>query len=229
MRRLVRGGAEVYSGWSVSNPIRESESRAVMEMVGVPQKNLVFHSLPDGKLCSHLEELVQKWEKVVREVAPHRIVVGAFECGHLDHDSTNFAVNQARESLGKTSLPIFEVPFYHTYLTRIPVINRFADDEGEEIIALTEEEQKIKIRASRMYRSQRIGLYLTGYTLLKTLSLRPVRLYATERMRLQTHDNFFEPNLPAELAEKVKRSEKWKQWLEAMKRYAEKHSRVGSF
>lgn len=200
-----------------------------MEMIGVPQNNLYFHSLPDGRLCSHLEPLVQKWTKVVREVMPHRIVVGAFECGHLDHDATNFAVSQACESMRKTSLSIFEVPFYHTYLTRIPVINRFADAEGEEVITLTEDEQKMKIRASRMYRSQRIGLYLTGYTLLKTMSLRPVRLYATERMRLQTHSNFFEPNLPRDLAEKVKRSEKWRQWLEAMKRYTEKHSPVGSF
>jgi len=199
-----------------------------MEMICVQQENLFFHKMPDGELCRHLEELVEKWKEVVREVEPTRVAVGAFECGHLDHDSTNFAVNQARESLGLTAMPIFEVPFYHTYFTRIPVINRFANAEGEEVLMLTDEEQRMKIRASRMYPSQRIGLYLMGYTLLKAVSLRPIRLCATERMRLQTHLDFFEPNLPEGLKEKVKSSEKWRTWVEALRRYSERCSRVGS-
>jgi LmbE family N-acetylglucosaminyl deacetylase len=222
MRRLVKSGANVHCGWSVSNPVREAESRRVMDRLGVLQQHLSFLTYPDKGACDHLYELASDWARIVESAKPDVIAVGAFECGHIDHDSTNFAVRHALDSIGKSSVPMLEIPWYHTYLTRIPVLNRFADPTGEEVLELDVEEQKLKREVSRMYPSQNIASLLFWYTLLSWIKLKPVDLRKTERMRLQTHFDYTVPNLPDALNKKVRRSQTWNRWIRSVERFAER-------
>jgi LmbE family N-acetylglucosaminyl deacetylase len=212
IRRLARLGAEVWAGWSVSNATRETEARAVMRLLGVSEERLFFFEAPDGDACGHLASLRDQWAEAIRVSNPSRIAVCAFECGHLDHDSTNYAVNGAVRGVG-VECEVFEFPLYHTYLTRIPVLNRFADPTGEEVLRLVREEWRLKRTVSRMYPSQNIGSLLVWYTLWGWVRLRPPALCRTERMRRQTHFDFTTPNLPEPLRSRVQRSEKWQRWL----------------
>lgn len=222
MRRLVNSGASVHCGWSVSNRVREAESRKVMERLGVVQQNLTFLEHPDKGACDHLIELTSNWVTIIECAKPDVIAIGAFECGHIDHDSTNFAVRHALDTIGKSAVPMVEIPWYHTYLTRIPILNRFADPAGEEVLELDAEEQRLKREVSRMYPSQNIASLLVWYTVLSWVKLKPVDLRRTERLRMQTHFDYTVPNLPGELKQKVMRSETWKRWIRAVERFAER-------
>lgn len=208
MKRLADDGADVFAGWSVSNPVREKEAVAMMQSIRVPRDRLFFFDMPDGSSCEHFKKLVDSWAWAIEVADPRRIVAGAFECGHIDHDTTNAAVHRASQG----RVPMFEVPFYHTYLTKIPVINRFADPLGEEVLVLRPDERRLKLRASKSYPSQNIGSLLKWYTALGIAKLNPPKLCHTERMRLQTHFDYTIPNLPEPLRGRVETSAKFQRF-----------------
>jgi len=212
MRRLASSGAEVWAGWSVSNPTREAEARAVMRFLGVSEARLFFFDAPDGDACEHLASLQGRWAEAMMLSNPSRVVVCAFECGHLDHDSTNYAVTHAVADISG-ECEVYEFPIYHTYLTRVPVLNRFADSTGEEVLSLLPEEWSLKREVSRMYPSQNIGSLLVWYTFWSWARLRPAALCRTERMRRQTHFDYLRPNLPEPLRSRVEHSAKWLRWV----------------
>lgn len=233
MRRLVASGAEVWAGWSVTDATREAEARAVMRGIGVRKERLFFHGMPDRCACDRLTELTEAWADAVRRARPDRIVVGAFECGHIDHDSTNFAVSRALihcgiESFNSLNTPrvegvkslVLEIPLYHTYLSRIPVINRFADPAGEEVLHLNPSEWGLKRRVSRSYPSQNIGWLLFWYTLFGWLKVSPPALCRTERLREGAHSDYSTPNLPEPLCSRVRRCKTWDRWRKAVKDYS---------
>lgn len=206
IHRLTTAGSEVFMSWMHSTPEREEEARHAADLVGVKQDRLSFFASPDGRVLEDIPGLLPLFIAQVKEVRPGRVVCGAFEQGHLDHDATNFLVNRT------FSGPVFEAPWYHTYAQRIQTVNRFADPAGEEAMELTREEREFKSRLSRCYPSQRIRDLLVWYRIYGVLSGRSVDLLSTERLRLQTHKDFLTPNLPERIARKVKRTSKWKRW-----------------
>jgi hypothetical protein len=206
-RRLIEHGHEVFLSWTHHNSIREAEARRAANFLGVPQDHLFFFGAADGRSVEQLDQLLPMFERLMANVRPDRVVCGAFEQGHLDHDTTNFLVAHT------FSGTICEFPLYHTYLTKAPVINRFADPRGEEIIHVPREEQRFKLQLARQYPSQRIWRNLICYEVLHTVKLRPARLRRTERMRIQGPIDYSRPNLPPLLAQKVERSRRWQYWF----------------
>ena len=178
--------------------------------LGVPQEQLFFHGATDGSVCDSLLEMHPKFAEMMSRVKPDRVVCGAFEQGHLDHDATNYLVNATFEGT------VLEVPLYHTYLTRLQVLNRFSDPTGEEILALSPEEGQFKIDSARGYPSQTIWRVLLWNERWWRARLQPARLWETERMRLQTHRDFSRPNHPPRLARRVASSAAWVRWVEAL-------------
>ncbi|MBA3725738.1 MAG: PIG-L family deacetylase [Armatimonadetes bacterium] len=213
MRRLVQAGADVWAGWSVTDPVRAAEGTSVIEKLGAPKERLFYHGMPDKGACEHLPELASLWSSAIERAKPERIALGAFECGHIDHDSTNFAVHRACDG----RIPMLEIPLYHTYLTRTPVLNRFADPRGEEVLGLEPEEWRLKREVSRMYKSQNIGRLLVYATAWGWMKGRPPALCRTERMRLQTHFDYETPNLPEPLRSRVMATETWRRWAACVK------------
>lgn len=210
IKRLADVGAEVWMSWTHSNPEREEEARSAARLLGVPQDRLRFFCAPDGHVAEHIAELVPGFKGLIQEVRPDRVVCGAFEQGHLDHDATNFLVNRAFEG------PVLESPFYHTYTHLIQTINRFADPSGEEVIELCDAEQEFKRVLSRAYPSQRIGDLLIWYEVWRALCGQRADLWKSERLRLQTHREYRQPNLPPALAARVALSKSWHRWLRAV-------------
>ncbi len=210
IRRLTKNGNEVFMSWTHSNDVREREGRAAALVLGVPQRNLYFFGAQDGQACDHIPQLLPEFEKMMLAVRPDRVACGAFEQGHIDHDTTNFLVNHSFDG------PVLEIPFYHTYLTRFQTLNRFSQGRGQEIIELDRDERRLKTMVARQYPSQNIWSVLLWYEIWQRARLRPIELTRTERMRVQTHHAFDRPSHPAPLARRVQRSPHWHRWVRAL-------------
>ncbi len=210
--RLSRAGAEVWVSWTHSIPVREAEARGFARLAGIPADRLHFFEAPDGFVCDHLELLEPQFGALVERVRPDRVVCGAFEQGHIDHDATNLLVNRVYDG------PILEVPFYHSYADRLMVVNRFATREGQEVIRTTHEEAMFKRSVARLYPSQRIkDILFWAERIRKVLGREP--LASTERLRLQRHHDFLRPNLPPRLARRVLETRTWGRWERAVRKY----------
>jgi LmbE family N-acetylglucosaminyl deacetylase len=211
IKRLADQGNEVFVTWTHSNRMREQEARAVALLLGVHEDRLHFFGAGDGSVADEIPELLPEFRKWMAQVKPDRVACGAFEQGHIDHDATNYLVNRSFDG------PIFEIPFYHTYLTRFQILNRFADPAGEEVCSLSRDEQMLKMHVARQYPSQNIWTILRWYQMWQKARLRPMELTRYERMRLQTHRDFLRPNLPPRLAARVTRCAAWRRWEKAIR------------
>jgi hypothetical protein len=211
IRRLTQSGNQVYISWTHNKPIREKEARAVAELLGVPQDNLFFHHATDGSVCDEILDLIPKFQAMMDSVKPDRVCCGAFEQGHLDHDSTNLLVNLTFKG------PILEIPFYHDYRSGIQRFNRFSDPTGEEVLHLTPEEVRFKKDVAKQYPSQNIWRLLLIYEVWQACQLKRICLAKSERMRFQRHRTFSQPNHPQPLASKIKKCPKWKRWKTSLR------------
>jgi LmbE family N-acetylglucosaminyl deacetylase len=213
IRRLTLQGADVFVSWTHSTPTRIEEAKAFAEAVGIPEDRLRFFDSPDGRVLEDLPRVIPLLRGAVNDIRPSRIVCGAFEQGHLDHDATNYAVSKAFD--GQT----FEAPFYHTYASLIQTVNRFADPTGEEVLALEPDEITQKKRFAELYPSQRIRELLVWYGVWQRLRGRSEDLCASERLRLRGPLDYLKPNLPAALSERVRRTARWKRWEQTVRTY----------
>ena len=207
IKRLSDSGARVGLSWTHDTAVREAEAMHFAEAAGVSGERCYFHHATDGDVCTEIGLLLPRFREMVADFAPDRLVCGAFEQGHIDHDATNYLVNSA-----KGSALVLEVPFYHTYLTRMPRINRFASSENQESIVLAGQEVSFKRRVARSYPSQRIWTNLI-FAELRARLLGEGSLCTREFMRFQTWSDFRTPNLPPRLAERVQKSPTWLRWL----------------
>ena len=212
IKRLRDAGAEVYINWTHSTEIRRSEGRVVGAKLGIPDSNLSFMDAPDGSVCDHLVEYLPQFQELMQRVEPDRVVCGAFEQGHLDHDSTNWLVNHSFEG------PVFEAPFYHPYSRRLQRMNVFAVPDGQECLPLAPKEWRLKLEIAKAYPSQNIWTVLWWHEVWQSVRLRPAELRKRELMRLQVHRDFKTPNLPEPLRSEVIQCVQWKRWLGAVER-----------
>lgn len=213
IRRLVANGNRVHISWTHSTPVREAEAKRASLVLGVPSDNLLFFGATDGQACREMRSLFPKFQEAMREIRPDRVVCGAFEQGHIDHDTTNYLVHRAFDG------PIFETPFYHTYVKRAQRINRFSYGHGEYVLRLDPEEVRFKKDFAKMFPSQNIWSVLLAYETWQVIRLKRIELAQSERMRLQIHHDFQRPNHPARIAKKVERCATWRVWLECLREF----------
>jgi LmbE family N-acetylglucosaminyl deacetylase len=212
IKRLTDLGAEVFLNWTHSNQVREKEGRLVAAILGVPDSNLSFMGATDGSVCDELLELRPQFEELIARVKPDRVCCGAFEHGHLDHDATNWLVNQS------FSGPVFEIPFYHPYTRRLQRMNTFPNRVGEESLPLRADEWDLKVKVAKSYRSQNIWTVLWWYEAWQIARFKPIELRKRELMRRQTHHDFLIPSLPEPLKSEVEKSAQWRRWRAAVER-----------
>jgi LmbE family N-acetylglucosaminyl deacetylase len=211
IKRLTDAGHDVYLSWTHNIPVREAEARSTAELLGVPADRLYFHHSTDATTCLELRQLLPRFLEMVDESKPDVAVCGAFEQGHLDHDSTNYLLNRVFAG------PVLEIPFYHTYVNpKIQVMNRFSVASGQEVLTLTKEEQRFKLEVAKRYKSQNIWQVLLAYEIFQFVTFRKPELRTREIMRLQTHKNFRVPNHPEPIRRRVESHRTWKLWLESL-------------
>jgi LmbE family N-acetylglucosaminyl deacetylase len=211
VRRLLAQGIPIHICWTHSTPVRERESRSALSTIGVREEDMTFFDAPDGKVVDTIELLKPRLCALVRSFAPSRVVTHAFEQGHIDHDATNLLVNMCFDG------PVFETPFYHTYLTKMPRLYCFSNKNGEETIQLTPEERRIKKRLVCMYPSQTVRRNVVAYELAHAVTMRKPPLFQYERLRRQQHTDFLTPNHPPMLAKRVAKSRTWKRWTSTVR------------
>ncbi|MBS1727900.1 MAG: PIG-L family deacetylase [Armatimonadetes bacterium] len=208
MKKLIDNGNEVFVSWTHSTPVREAESRKVSEQLGIPQENLFFHLASDGIICTEFRDLLPRFREIMSTVKPDVVACGAFEQGHVDHDTTNVLVNLSFDG------PVLEIPFYHTYATRLQVMNAFSDPTGQSVLDLSSDEQRLKRQIAKLYRSQNIWSVLLWFEIWQVAQGRRTTLSSRETMRLQQHKLFRLPNHPAYVAALVERCDKWHWWCD---------------
>lgn len=206
--KRVSGGAKAWISWTHSTPVREAEARHAATLLGIPEERLRFFHAPDGGAAEDMSRLLPLFREMMQEIKPDRVVCGAFEQGHLDHDATNLLVNLAYDGT------VLEAPFYHTYLTRMPTLNRFATDGAGGELRVELWERKLTIEIARAYKSQRIAWNLFWGNL-RELLIHKERLGTVVRLRVQAHKDFLKPNLPDDLRKRVEQSDQWRRWIEA--------------
>lgn len=207
IKRLTDAGAEVWISWTHATEERRAEAEHASESLGVPLTRLFFHRGDDGVVCRQMASLLPGFRSMVDKVRPDRIACGAFEQGHLDHDATNCMVHEVFDG------PIFEIPFYYSYLTRMPRVNRFADPTGQEVLDLFPDEKRFKKDYAKLFPSQKIWKNML-FANVAAKAGGDGSLSATERMRLQSHTDFDRPNHSGQLKERIEISERWNLWLE---------------
>ena len=213
IRRLTANGNEVYMSWTHSNQFREAESRKVAELLGVPQANLTFHCATDGKVGAEFEPMLSAFYEMVSHIKPDVIACGAFEQGHPDHDTTNVLVNTVFCG------DVLEIPFYHTYATKLQHVNSFSDPAGQSVLQLKPEEIKLKREVAKLFVSQNIWKVLLWFEIWQAIQCRGSNLSSREVMRIQKHKLFRVPNHPYGLAKKIEQTETWRTWCDQVLPY----------
>ncbi len=211
MRRLVQAGHDVRISWTHSPDFRLKEGVAAAALVGIGEDKLYIHNSTDGSTCDEMADLLPSFRAMMRHAKPDFVVCGAFEQGHLDHDATNWLVNQ---TFGGT---VIEAPFYHTYIRpQLQRINQFSDPKDQEVIVLDRAEQRFKLDFAKQFRSQNIWQVLLTFEIISALLLQPAKLRKRELFRRQTHRDFRTPNHPHRLAKRVEKTPQWQRWMDAV-------------
>ena len=210
IQKFDRDGAEVSLAWTHDLPIRRTEAIAAAQLFPVPEERLHFFGGRDGSVIDDYDTVFPKLNSLIEELAPDRVLTVAYEQGHIDHDATNLFVNLAYQG------PVYEWPMYFTYLTRTPIMNRFAEPAEEEVRQLTREERELKTKLAKAFPSQTIWRNIVWYQRWRRLVLDRVDLLGEERLRLQTHHDWTKPNLPEPLKQRVQQSPTWARWTAAV-------------
>jgi hypothetical protein len=217
IKRLTNAGAKVYLSWTHGTTVREAEGRNAAKVLGIPESNLRCFGGPDGTIHEHMESYINHYRDWIAQVKPDRIVCGAFEQGHLDHDATNYMLNRVFDG------PILEVPFYHAYLSRVQRMGRFSTVCEQEILGLEPIEVRFKKDFAKLYPSTNIWSCLLWYEIAQVAQFKRPELALTERMRLQEHRNFHEPNHRGKLLERVRSCPRWSSWIRALNEFESAH------
>ncbi len=209
--RLLKQGVPVRVLWTHSTNVRANESRNAMRALGVDPGSLTFFTSVDGDVISSVSELRTPVTALIQDFKPTRVVTHAFEQGHIDHDATNLLVNLCFKG------PVFEAPYYHTYLAKFPKLYCFSTPEGEETTPLSAQERSMKKRLVRMYPSQTVRRNVIVYELVHTMTMRKPPLFQLERLRRQTHTDFLRPNHPEPMASRIAKCKTWQRWVRGAK------------
>ncbi|MFH1538331.1 MAG: PIG-L family deacetylase [bacterium] len=156
----VRGGRDVHVIWitdgAVTAPpsIREKESRGVMEMIGVPQKNLDFLGHPDQYSYKHLYMAFRDVMEIAEKHHFAEITNNAYEGGNIDHDVASLMGSLAAERL-EPKPTNYEFPLYNAYKNNYRVAKFIPRDDTEILyVKLDKELAELMISSLDMYPSQ---------------------------------------------------------------------------
>lgn len=115
---LIDRGAEVHAAWLTSGDFlgqgdrRERELAEAAKVMGLVPERIHRIRLPDLGLVSRLSEAARIVSDLYRRLEPDKVFANAYEGGHPDHDSVNFAAYEARVLSG-VNAELFEFPLYN--------------------------------------------------------------------------------------------------------------------
>lgn len=118
MMLLMDRGADVHGVWVTSSDFRgkgqtrEQELARAMQVLGLSEDRVHLLRVPDLGVHREMDRAADLVVRTFERIAPHAVVVDAFEGGHPDHDSANFL---AYEALRRTGIEaqLYEFPLYN--------------------------------------------------------------------------------------------------------------------
>lgn len=160
MEADVRAGRNVHAIWitdgsGTADPKqRETESRAAMKFIGVPQENLHFLGYQDRYSWKHFDDVYRDVMKLVDDLKPAEITADAYEGGNIDHDVASLMGSLAKERFAYVKAA-YEFPLYNTYKNNYRA-NQFLprDDSPTLYTKLDDKLLNDKIKALEFYPSQ---------------------------------------------------------------------------
>jgi LmbE family N-acetylglucosaminyl deacetylase len=197
--------------WLHSTRRRRAESLSVLTAQGLGDAFVRFGEFPDGRMALCVGEMADWLREVGESFRPDRVVLPAFEQGHMDHDSGHVAGRLAFD------IPADEYPLYHAYGDRLLTVNTFAPIGGpERRRILTARERRRKRWLLRAYRSQRVALHGDLFHALSLVRVRSQSPFRQESVRAVTHASY---DLPAHRSVRVAQISlrpAWRAWLSAV-------------
>lgn len=118
MAMAIKSGIEVHGLWMTSGDYfgggekRKVEHSKAMGILGLSESYTEICDFPDLGLIYNLTGCIEKIAEVIGNIKPNRVFTTAYEGGHPDHDSANFACFMALKSM-KADIPMFEFPLYN--------------------------------------------------------------------------------------------------------------------
>ena len=125
--------------------IRLKEFKGAMELLGVPEKNLLFFGFEDGTLEMHKAEAEEKVINVIEKCWPADVYYPFRRDCHPDHRATNWIVRHALQQLRYAGS--YEFTIIHTHAVLGPVMEKFLsilkrDEVGEDVSAFVTTKKK---------------------------------------------------------------------------------------
>lgn len=138
---------------------RRAEVVDALRLVGFDESRIRCLGMVDGEATLRMVELCHRVIDLFIELDPEIVLTHPYEGGHTDHDTTAFAVHLAAGILRREGVDapiILELTSYHNRNGR-RVRSRFLPRRNvpERTLALTPEEQLLKIRMFEQFVSQR--------------------------------------------------------------------------
>jgi LmbE family N-acetylglucosaminyl deacetylase len=164
----VKRGTPVAAVWitdgakSANPKQRQEESTAAMEMIGVPHERLHFLGYPDSKSFEHFRPAFDRTLAVASELKPAQIVSPAYEGGNVDHDTANFVAAQVAARLDPKPTHV-EYPLYNRANGKRQVGVFLPGGDAGRYLSFDAETRDLAQKASKLYRSQRLALWVMGF------------------------------------------------------------------
>jgi LmbE family N-acetylglucosaminyl deacetylase len=126
--------------------MRKAEFIKAAEMLGVPEKNLIFFDYEDGTLAEHEREAEEKAIEIIEKHWPADMYYPFRRDCHLDHRATNRIVRRALQRLKYAGS--YEYSITHTYTHVGPVMEKFLsvlrrDEVWEDISAFVSLKKRV--------------------------------------------------------------------------------------
>ncbi|HET9181629.1 MAG TPA: PIG-L family deacetylase [Candidatus Angelobacter sp.] len=147
------GSREAYA------EIRRQEARAAVAIAGAEPVFLadrVSGGIADQELFRRLPQAAEELGKLLAEVRPDALLTLSYEGGHPDHDSACFIAAVVGRRRG---LSVWESPLYHRDPDGRGVVQKFHQQDGEELqLKVESEAMRRKVEMFHTYKSQKLVL-----------------------------------------------------------------------
>jgi LmbE family N-acetylglucosaminyl deacetylase len=211
LRALLEAGRTVELLYLHSTPTRAQENQCAVRLLGLKADQVRYYSASDGNFHRELESIIQTLRSEFDRFEPDTVLVPAFEQGHPDHDSLNFAI---RKAFGGQ---VLETPLYGPYCKRVQLMGCFGDQREAVTFRMGDTVLLLKSRMLSCYPSQSLKHWWALYRLKEAALRGKAQLGAVEYWaEVPKSRDYSEPMVPAKLKEVVRLSPRWLEWQNAV-------------
>ncbi|HTL30278.1 MAG TPA: PIG-L family deacetylase [Tepidisphaeraceae bacterium] len=164
----VKRGNPVHAVWitdggkSADPKQRQEESIAAMELIGVPRENLHFLGYRDSHSFETLRPAYDQAIAVAEQIKPAQVMSPAYEGGNIDHDVANLIAATVASHTAPHPTHL-EYPLYNRSAGKRRVGVFLPRGDPGQHLDFDAATRDLTEKASKVYRSQRLALWIMGF------------------------------------------------------------------